>query len=447
MNHLSSACINVSFFEIPLGRVCQVGMNPYDVLQIGEDATETEIRKAYRKLALLYHPDKVTDPKEKEVNEVAFKEITHAYEILTNKDSNGQFEYDNDDEGADFMNFFQQHHAEQRPPPPTQQTNPDVIIELELTIAELYNGKNVKFQLKKDIICDNCEGNGWRRRKNGQLYDPPLVGCTSCNGKGNTERTMRTPFGFSTIQEIPCKKCNMKGKIKSRPNSDKNKCQKCHSDGLIKENKTLLVSIPRGFVETDTIRFEKESDQTIDGKDPGDIVFVIKEKPVTKGDRRMKMQRLGSMDLFMTLTISLVEAVSGFDNKFLTKTLDDRELTFSVPKGKVIRPGDILKIPHEGWPLNNGSEFGSLYVAIDIEFPPDNWFSEKNDLIQLQNILPSAVGKQDDKSEDPRNSENVFSYEIVKELPSDKEESDENNYKNNEQDYTYPQGPPECKTQ
>lgn len=430
-------------------------MNPYQILEISEEATEVEIRKAYKKQALRYHPDKVTDPAEKEANEIKFKEITHAYEILTNKNGTGHSSFDDPDD-ADFMNFFTQDFSGYDngppPPPPNTMKNEDVVIEIKLTMKELYNGKNIKFQLSRNVVCELCEGNGWKRRKNGNLYDPPLIDCRKCSGKGYTERKLRTPFGFNTIQRRACTKCMSHGKVRARPTSDKNKCKKCRGDGLLKVDENVTISIPRGYVEGDKITLKKLADQTLDGKEPGDIIFVVKqEKNISV--KSPNFEKRGN-NLYMTTTISLLEAISGFESKFLTETFDDRKLTWSSAKGKVIRPGDILKISNEGWPISDESKhnlsFGDLYVTINIEFPPDNWFSEKNDLIQLQNILPE--GRQSTKIElDPRNSENITNYEIVNELPSVEEHRGSNNPYENANPYNspggMPQGAPECATQ
>ncbi|CAB4255483.1 similar to Saccharomyces cerevisiae YLR090W XDJ1 Putative chaperone, homolog of E. coli DnaJ, closely related to Ydj1p [Maudiozyma barnettii] len=431
-------------------------MNPYEVLEISEEATEVEIRKAYKKQALRYHPDKVIDPAEKEANEIKFKEITHAYEILTNKDSNNGFfggdEYDNEDD-ADFRNFFTQDFNGGPPPPPPQTKNPDVIIEIELTTTELYNGKNIKFQLSRAMVCGTCEGNGWRRRKNGNLYEPPLIDCSKCHGKGFTERTMRTPFGFSTVQRLACTKCASIGKVRARPNSEKNRCKKCHGEGLVQVSETVTVSVPRGYTANDRITLHKQADQTLDGKDPGDIVFVIKEK-ATSTTGNMKRH---DKDLFMSTTVTLMEAIGGFQDKYLMKTYDSRTLTWSTPSGKVLRPGDIIKVSGEGWPISTDKTshsvtFGDLYVTINIEFPPDNWVNEKNDLLQLRNILPGVKkSKEDTMPIDAKNCEHINSFEIVHELPKDEPNTSDNDNRQegeaNPHPHPHPQGVPECSTQ
>lgn len=429
-------------------------MNPHEVLGVDESASEAEIRKAYKKQALKYHPDKVTDPAEKEVNETKFKEITHAYEILTGKAKGGS-QYEEFDEEMGFgAEFFQQGFPGESggmppPPPPRQRKNEDVVVEIALTIFEMYNGKNVKFQLSKDVVCSNCEGSGWRRRKNGALYDPPLVDCHKCHGKGFTEHSMRTPFGFSTVQRRACETCHAAGKVRSRPGSEKHKCAMCKGRGLVSKQETVLVSVERGASVGDTVRMAKMADQTLDGNEPGDLVFVVKEKD--PGARQLPgFERRGN-DLYISVDLPLVDALSGFDDFVIAQTYDDRTLTWSMPRGKVVRPGDILKVPGEGWPYREeGGDstclFGDLYVTINIEFPPDYWFSERGDLTQLQNILPTSKSHQDeDKRADPKNQERIANYEVVRELPPQPEEPQSNPYA--EANARAQDVPPECATQ
>ena len=441
-------------------------MNPYEVLGVDVGASETDIRKAYKKLALKYHPDKVLDPDEKLENEIRFKEITTAYEQLmkgdyTNKhrytgfddDSNNfGFGYDFDyDFGDEFMNFFggmprdnngsrgDGHHRYNDSGgsgSKDRHSAKDVVIELELTLGELYNGKIIKFQLKRDILCSTCRGNGWKLRKNGQVYDPPIVECKRCGGHGFTEKEVKTPFGFTTVREVKCSKCNGLGKFKARPGSDKNKCKICLGTGLVKETKPLVVDIPRGSVEGDTVVFPKEADQSLDGSEPGDLVFVVREKQVTATEsgeepETILLKRKGN-DLYLDFTISLADAITGLEKRFLTRTFDGRILSLTTPRGKVLKPGNVLKITGEGWPIKKSlgrenfyskQQFGDLYVILTIEFPRDNWLHERQDIDKLRTILPSVDStkrshqQQVNQHSDPRNLEIVTNIEVLDELP------------------------------
>lgn len=403
-------------------------MNPYAVLEVEESASETEIRKAYKKQALRYHPDKVTDPAEKEVNEVKFKEITHAYEILTGKAKDNTQYNDEGDFGPEFFQpgFSSGDYGSTAKPQFHPGQNKDVFVDVPLTLFERYNGKNVKFQLSRDVLCENCEGSGWRRRKNGSLYEPPQVDCHKCHGEGYVISTVRAMFGMVTQQKIWCKTCHFTGKVDARPNSDKNKCSMCHARGLVAKRETIIVPILRGVNVGDVVPIPGMCDQTLDGNLPGNLMFRVQEK--ASGLRPLpQLERRGN-DFFMTLDLPLVDALSGFDDRFLTTTFDDRTLTWSMPRGKVVRPGDILKVAGEGWPFcaeGSGTySFGDLYVTVNIVFPPDNWFSERGDLTQLHNLIPASLSQsQSEPQPDPQNSERIGNYEVVHELPQKPEES------------------------
>ena len=466
-------------------------MNPYEVLGVEFGATESDIRKAYKKLALKYHPDKVLDPDEKLENEIRFKEITTAYEQLMKGDYVDRSAFDDDynsnnfgfdfDFGDEFMNFFggmphdingsrgnghnrYNEGGDGSGSGKGKHSAKDVIIELELTLAELYNGKIIKFQLKRDIICNTCRGNGWKLRKNGQIYDPPVVECKRCAGHGFTQKEVKTPFGFTTVREVKCSKCNGLGKFKARPGSDKNKCKTCLGTGLVKESKPLVVDIPRGSVEGDTVVFSKEADQSLDGSEPGDLVFVVREKEVTATEDGKELdnilKRKGN-DLFLDFTISLAEAITGLEKRFLTRTFDGRILSLTTPRGKVLKPGNVLKITGEGWPIKKSfgkdnayskQQFGDLYVILTVEFPPDNWLHERQDINKLRTILPSVDNtkrshQRVNQHDDPRNLEIVTSMEILDELPK----SATDNHANNEAHHEYRHGNDssysECATQ
>lgn len=400
----------------------------YDVLGVSADATQAEIKRAYRKLALQHHPDKVSDESLREESEVKFKEITAAHEILIDEEkrahydrygtTNGSdfFDGGNEFEDAAFMNFFH-NFGDAKPGGPggfeesVGDRSADVQVPLSLSMADCYNGKSFKFQSRRNVVCERCLGSGWRRR-NGQVVPPPEVVCKPCGGQGFKQRIRRVAPGFATTENIKCATCNGKGKHATRPNSDKNKCKKCSGVGLLKESKALKVSIPRGSRQGDLVVLEGEADQEIGKSVTGDLIFVVEEG--TECPEGVDLTRQG-FDLVTHLTISLAEAITGF-NRPLTKTLDGRILKLSVPAGKVIRPGDILKVPSEGWPID-AKRTGDLYVVVHIEFPPDNWFSERSDLLQVRNVLP-AERNTSLLEEDPGNTEIITKMSVVTELPN-----------------------------
>lgn len=389
--------------------------SPYEILGVDPQASKDEIKKAYRKLALKYHPDKVLDPTTKLENEIKFKEMTTAYQALVNDEYHGMDGGGEDSE--DFFNFFNQAQFNQ------EGNKQDSIqsIPLPLTLRELYNGKIIKFQLTKDGLCQLCQGNGWKRRRNGDLYTPPIIDCSTCSGHGFIEKIVDQGF-FQYRQQIPCRKCHGKGKYYARPNDAKNKCKQCNGMGTLKQSSIITIDVLPGMEPGHRITLNEQGDYILESRRYKDLVFEIVSKQEPQQDD-IKLTKLpDTNDLTMQITIPLCDALTGIKDLYLTKTFDDRLLYLTTPIGKVIKPGDIFKIKGEGWPiLHQDSSFGDLYININIEFPPDNWIKEKNDIVTLQNILPGhSTTKQQSipVSNDPLNSETINTFDIISSVPN-----------------------------
>lgn len=407
--------------------------SPYEILGLERDATEQEIRKAYRQLALKYHPDKAIDPEIKIENEIKFKEITAAYELLVDGgyqseedipneynddffDFFGGSNYSHGSNGRNNNNYFHGHSQYRRDPN-------EPAIPLLVTLKELYNGKVVKFKLQRDTLCHLCKGNGWKRRKNGNLYNPPVMECSKCKGQGYIQHIINEGI-FQYVQRVRCQKCQGKGKYSAKPNNDKNKCKQCNGKGLVKEISVLTIDVTRGMNFGDMITMDKAGDYDLTTNTIKDLVFEIKEKDMTQDELgNINFNKISNRDFIMEINVPLSDALTGIKNKFLTKTFDDRFLYLNTPLGKVIKPGDILKVSGEGWPYKVGNEikFGDLYIKCNIEFPPDNWFTEKNDLFAIQNLLPQSSIREENEIKDPLNSESVSNFDIVTTLPVENE--------------------------
>ncbi|KAK5773663.1 Xdj1p PWA37_004940 [Arxiozyma heterogenica] len=409
--------------------------SPYEILGLERDATEQEIRKAYKQLALKYHPDKVIDPDIKIENEVKFKEITVAYELLIS----GEYQSDDDipnEYNDDFFDFFggfnysynNNHHSHRshgQNYSENQREQNEQAIPLLLTLKELYNGKTIKYQLRRDVLCTLCQGNGWKRKKNGALYSPPVIRCSKCKGQGYMERVINEGF-FQYVQKIKCQKCQGKGEYEARPNNDKNKCRQCNGKGLHAETSVLTIDVFRGMKFGDKISIKKSGDYDLSTNVIKDLIFEIKEKEMKQNEmKNINFNKAGDRDCMMEVTVPLSDALIGIKNKFLTRTFDDRLLYLNVPLGKVIRPGDILKVSGEGWPykVNGQIKFGDLYIKCNIEFPPDNWFTEKNDLFAIHNLLPHSTVKEENEIKDPMNSEFISNFDIVTSFPDEHKEN------------------------
>lgn len=427
--------------------------DPYELLGVSRDATEQEIKKAYRKLALKYHPDKITNEHEREESEAKFKEITSAYEILSDAelrekyDRYGSSGFDGMNGGFgedDFMNFFQQQYRQQQNGAgygnagENSRRTADSRMPYKLRTRQLYMGKTVIFELKRKCLCTHCSGTGLRKKH----FQKPELRCPDCGGVGYKERISRLGGGFMVKETVKCDTCNGKGKYRKRSSSDN--CKHCSGTGLLEEKKRHTVYIPRGSRHGDEIRLKGMADMEY-GKETGDVVIVIEEDSTDS-----KLERKGN-DLFTNITIPLVDALTGF-KKVVCETFDSRILEIDIPAGKVIRPGNYFRFHGEGWPLEDGKKFGDMYVQIGIEFPKDHWFNEKAEVLALKNILPTLKSGKTSKKDDPLNTENVINYSILvsaAELPDYLAEEKAKYSGGEEEEYFNSQGqaPPECSAQ
>jgi DnaJ family protein A protein 2 len=167
---------------------------------------------------------------------------------------------------------------------------------------------------------------------------------------------------------------------------EKDKCRKCKGKRVTSEKKVLEIYIPRGAIQGERIVLEGEADQVPD-QIPGDIVFTLVEE-----DHEV-FQRRGS-DLSAELNITLAEALCGF-SRVVLKHLDGRGIQITHPRGKVLKPGQILKVPGEGMPLKKSELKGDLYLIVTIEFPDDGWMEDEASFASLQKLLPKPPSKVD----------------------------------------------------
>ncbi|SCV04374.1 LAMI_0H15610g1_1 [Lachancea mirantina] len=382
-------------------------MDPYDTLGVDSSATQDEIRRAYRRLALQHHPDKVSDESLREKSEIRFKEIAAAYELLSDEQRRRNYDLYGQTDGEpgmsfgedDFASFFQQFNQNgyDEPAAGTQRATrtPDVHVTLKLTMQELFNGRTIRFQAKRDVVCPKCHGEGCRKKAARNL-----PACESCGGQGVRQNLRRVGPGFVTRETVKCERCRGTGRV-IKP---EDRCRKCHGNRTVSETKPLSVYVPRGSRHGDKIVLDEQADEE-PGKSVGNLVFDIEEDASSSN-----LERRGD-DLYTELTVSLAEALGGFERD-VCKTLDDRALRLSVPAGRVIRPGNYVRFPKEGWPLDdNGRKFGDLYVQMHIQFPPDFWFTERADVQTLQNILPQVAKPSFDA--DQSNTETVQKFDVI----------------------------------
>ena len=339
----------------------------YEVLGCPPNATPSELKKAYRKLALKFHPDKATGDEEK------FKEISYAYEVLSNDEKRTLYDNHGEDglkEGGgmggfsnadDIFNMFFGGGRGKRDDTKTK----DIVFELQVSLEELYNGAERNIVVNKDVLCSGCEGKG-----GAENY---IRTCGTCNGQG-VQTVMHQIFpGMMQQSRAVCKECRGQGEVIP----DRHRCKTCNGNKTINKEKILKVHIEKGMTDGQKIVFHEEADQK-PKKTPGDLIIVLDEQ------RHVLFRRKG-VDLIMNLELELVESLCGLDR--IIETLDNRQIVISTIPGELIRPGDIKTILNEGMPRQRTHEKGRLMIKFSIKFPFDGFLKMEN-MADLQKLLP-----------------------------------------------------------
>jgi DnaJ homolog subfamily A member 2 len=351
----------------PSGPVDNEGL--YNALGVAKDADESEIKKAYRKLALKHHPDKGGDVEK-------FKEISTAAEILMDAekrqvyDKYGKEGLENGGGGGggssaeDIFSMFFGGGGRRGPQGP--QKGEDIVHPIKASLEDLYNGKTTRLAINRNKLCEDCEGRGG---KVGAEKD-----CSDCNGRG--VRVQLRQIGPGMVQQIQsaCPTCKGSCKIIN----EKDKCKSCKGKKTYKDRKVLECQIEKGMKNGQKIRFGGEADE-LPGTIPGDVVFVVQEK------EHEIFKRKGS-DLVTHINLELSEALCGF-----TKTIthmDGRVLRIDSPAGRVVKPDSVHMIEGEGMPYH-GNPFtkGRLFIIFRVNFPSS---LPQNTIRALQQALPAA---------------------------------------------------------
>jgi len=351
----------------------------YETLGVDPSCSDAEIKKAYRKLAMKYHPDKNPDAGD------MFKDISHAYETLSDPEKREAYDRFGDD-GPQmgggfgmspddlFANLFGGMGGGfefgggggygGRPSRPRR--GEDMVHPLQVTLEDLYKGKHTKLAMERSIICSHCQGKGG---KTGAVKK-----CVTCKGRGFQVAMRQIGPGMVQQMQVACQDCSGSGEV------IKDKCKKCKGRKVTSEKKVLDIFIEKGMVDGQKIVMKGEGDQE-PGVETGDIILVIKQK------EHERFQRSGN-DLLCHVKITLIEALAGFD-KIIALHLDGRGIHVSHPAGEVIKPGDIRRIPHEGMPtFKRQDDLGDLYLQFDVEFPENMWTSIGH-VKTLESVLPA----------------------------------------------------------
>ncbi|KAI0329112.1 DnaJ-domain-containing protein [Cubamyces sp. BRFM 1775] len=369
----------------------------YDLLGVQPDATADEIKKAYRKKAREHHPDK--NPDDPTAHQ-RFQEMAAAYEILSSVESREAYDTFGMEGmsrgggggpgfggmgGMDPADIFAElfgasmgfgfDYGPSRGPRRTK--GQDSHIPYEVTLEDLYNGKTVKMNMEKEVVCGICKGTGAK----GNAKPKP---CVKCEGKGWTNVTTSLAPGRLGTHRAMCPECEGVGE-KLR---EKDRCKKCKGNKTVKEKTRQEIYIERGMADRQRIVLAGAGDEE-PGVPPGDVIFTLKTR------QHESFERSGN-DLLTTVHITLSEALLGFSRILITH-LDGRGIHVTSPRGKIIKPGDSIILRGEGMPVYKTPDHkGNLYVMLEIDMPDESWL-KTIDAKTLADILPPKKPEMDPK--------------------------------------------------
>ncbi|MGD2099298.1 MAG: molecular chaperone DnaJ [Desulfobacterales bacterium] len=325
----------------------------YETLNVNRNASDTELKAAYRKLALKYHPDR--NPNDKTAEE-HFKEAAEAYEVLRDPqkrslyDQYGHAGLENTgfsgfggfddifssfgDIFEDFFGFTSRRRSRSRAMP-----GADLRYDLSLEFMEAVFGIETDIDIEKREICPECGGNGCEK-------DTQPETCRHCNGTGQVSRSQ----GFFTVRTT-CPTCRGNGQIIPHP------CPVCQGTGQVMARKTVAVKIPAGVDNGSRLRLTGEGEPGVFGGPPGDLYVFIHVKPHEFFKRR-------DTDIICEIPISFVQAALG--DKISVPTLNG-DKTLQIPKGT--QPGDLFYFHGEGIPSLRINQRGDQIIQVAIKTP------------------------------------------------------------------------------
>ena len=375
----------------------------YEVLGVSRNATDEEIKKAYRKKAIQYHPDK--NPGNKEAEE-KFKEAAEAYDVLSNKDKRAKYDQFghaglDGQAGPDFSGGFgnlndilrdlfgggfgggfggfggfsgfgsddsQRQQGGQR-----VYKGRDIRVRVQLTLEEIAKGAEKDIQIERNVPCPDCNGKGAKNSSD-------IRTCPSCKGTGQIKRVVNSFFG-QTVTYSTCQQCNGEGKIVTNP------CHSCSGTGLIRKKETVRVKIPAGVEDGMQLTMRGQGHSAKNNGINGDLLIVINEieDPEIKRDGN---------NLTYTKVISIPEAIMG-----ATVEIPCIDGKYNVKVEPGTQSGTVMRLKGKGLPSVNGYGTGDMYVKFIVYIPKKLSREEKEMMERLsasENFKANA--SKEDKS-------------------------------------------------
>lgn len=334
----------------------------YEVLGIEKGASEDEIKKAFRKLAIKYHPDKNRGNKEAEEK---FKEINEAYQVLSDPEKRSNYDRfgtadfngagggfgdfqggfgDFSDLGDIFGSFFGGGFGggSRRNPNAPERGN-DLEYAITLTFEEAVFGVKKEINLTRSESCETCHGTGAKHGTSAKK-------CDKCGGSGRIRVQRNTPLG-SFVTETSCDKCGGKGTIITDP------CPDCHGSGHVRKRRKISVNIPAGVDTGNVIPLRGQGEHGKNGGPAGDLYINIKVIP----SKQFKRQ---GFDIYIDTHISFPKAALGTE---ITVPTIDGDVKYTVPAGT--QSATVFRLKGKGIPRVNSSGRGDQYVKVIVDVP------------------------------------------------------------------------------
>jgi len=337
----------------------------YEVLGVGKDATEDEIKKAYRKLARQYHPDvnKAADAEDK------FKEAKDAYEVLSDNQKRAtydQYGHVDPSQGGfggfgdmggfgDIFDMFFGGGGGQRRNPNAPQRGSDLQYTMQIEFKEAVFGKETEVTIPRTEECDVCHGNG---AKPGTKPET----CATCRGSGQQEVVQNTAFGRIVNRRV-CSTCNGQGQI------IREKCGNCHGSGKVKKQRKIHVKIPAGVDDGAQLRISGEGEAGLRGGPPGDLYVVLRVKPHDFFERE-------GDDIYCEVPLTFVQAALGDEIEIPTLT---EKVKLKIPSGT--QTNTYFRLKGKGVPRLRGYGQGDQHVKV-VVVTPTNLTDDQRQLLR-----------------------------------------------------------------
>jgi len=354
----------------------------YETLGVARGASDADLKAAFRKLAMLHHPDR--NPGDHEC-EHRFKECNEAYEVL--RDPEKRSAYDRfghaafeqgggghgfgTDFGSTFSEIFEDLFGMaggRRGRSSGRERGADLRYNMEITLEEAYSGKTAQIRIPTPVTCEVCSGSGAKAGTQPKS-------CATCNGQGK----VRHAQGFFTLERT-CPTCHGRGLVIDNP------CKSCAGSGRVTRERMLSVNIPAGVEDGTRIRLAGEGEAGVRGGPPGDLYIFLSLAPHDFFQRE-------SADLHCRVPISMVAAALG--GEFEVPTIDGSKTRVKVPEGT--QSGRRFRLTGKGMPVLRSKQTGDMYVQIVVETPQSLTKRQKELLRDFETLSshhtqPESVG-------------------------------------------------------